>query len=153
MSTQPLVGYGGYTPEEMQVIVRRAHAERGKVLREMFAGLLAWRRKAADRAWLRVPKTLPATDTVEPKLAPESPKGGCRDIQHAISRPVHLSGQLARAWQLLKRGDAYWRRRAKRKQMDGSFARMTAPDGYRGQERDRVRHLRQAEEPLRYERD
>jgi hypothetical protein len=48
MSTQPLVGYGGYTPEEMQVIVRRAHAERAKALREMFAGLLAWRRKAAE---------------------------------------------------------------------------------------------------------
>jgi hypothetical protein len=30
------------------VIVRRAHAERAKALREMFAGLLAWRRKAAE---------------------------------------------------------------------------------------------------------
>jgi len=47
MSTQPLIGYGGYTPEELQVIVRRAHAERTKVVREMFAALFAWRRKAA----------------------------------------------------------------------------------------------------------
>ena len=29
--------------------MRRAHAERAKALREMFAGLLAWRRKAAER--------------------------------------------------------------------------------------------------------
>ena len=49
MSTQALVGYGGYTPEEMQAIVRRAHAERAKALRQMFADLLAWRRKAAER--------------------------------------------------------------------------------------------------------
>ena len=49
MSTQPLIGYGGYTPEELQVIVRRAHAERAKALREMFAALLAWRRRAAER--------------------------------------------------------------------------------------------------------
>ena len=49
MSTQPLIGYGGYTPEELQVIVRRAHAERAKALREMFAALLAWRRNAAER--------------------------------------------------------------------------------------------------------
>jgi len=48
MSTQPLVGYGGYTPEELQMIVRRAHAERAKALRQMFAGLLAWRQKAAE---------------------------------------------------------------------------------------------------------
>ena len=49
MSTHSLIGYGGYTPEELQVIVRRAHAERAKALREMFAALLAWRRKAAER--------------------------------------------------------------------------------------------------------
>jgi hypothetical protein len=49
MSTHSLIGYGGYTPEELQVIVRRAHAERAKALRQMFAGLLAWRRKAAER--------------------------------------------------------------------------------------------------------
>ena len=47
MSTQSLIGYGGYTPEELQVIVRRAHAERTKVVGEMFAALFAWRRKAA----------------------------------------------------------------------------------------------------------
>jgi hypothetical protein len=49
MSTQRLIGYGGHTPEELQAIVRRAHAERAKALRQMFAGLLAWRRKAAER--------------------------------------------------------------------------------------------------------
>jgi hypothetical protein len=49
MSTQPLIGYGGYTPEELQAIVRRAHAERAKVLREFVAALLAWRRKGAER--------------------------------------------------------------------------------------------------------
>ena len=49
MSTQALVGYGGYTPDELQVIVRRAHAERAKALRQMFAGLLAWRRNAVER--------------------------------------------------------------------------------------------------------
>ena len=49
MRTQALVGYGGYTPEEVHAIVRRAHAERAKALRQMFAGLLAWRRKAAER--------------------------------------------------------------------------------------------------------
>ena len=49
MSTQRLIGYGGYTPEELQAIMRRAHAERAKALRQMFADLLAWRRKAAER--------------------------------------------------------------------------------------------------------
>jgi hypothetical protein len=49
MSTQSLIGYGGYTPEELQMIVRRAHAERAKALRQMFAGLLAWRRNAVER--------------------------------------------------------------------------------------------------------
>jgi len=49
MSTHSLIGYGGYTPEELQVIVRRAHAERAKALRQMFAGLLAWRRNATER--------------------------------------------------------------------------------------------------------
>ena len=48
MSTQPLVGYGGYTPEELQAIVRRAHAERAKVVREMFAALFPRQRKAAE---------------------------------------------------------------------------------------------------------
>jgi hypothetical protein len=48
MSTQPLIGYGGYPPEELQVIVRRAHAERAEVMREMFAALFARRRKAAE---------------------------------------------------------------------------------------------------------
>lgn len=49
MSTQPRIGYGTYTPEELQVIVRRAHVERAKVVGEMFAALLAWRPKATER--------------------------------------------------------------------------------------------------------
>jgi hypothetical protein len=49
MRTQPLVGYGGYTPEEFQLIVRRAHVERAKFVGEVFASLLAWRPKAAER--------------------------------------------------------------------------------------------------------
>jgi len=49
MSTQSLIGYGGYTPEELQVIVRRAHVERAKALRQMLASLLAWRQRAAER--------------------------------------------------------------------------------------------------------
>jgi hypothetical protein len=48
MTTQPLVGYGGYTPEQYQMIVRRAHAERAEVLRQFFRSLLAWRGKVAQ---------------------------------------------------------------------------------------------------------
>jgi hypothetical protein len=49
MSTQPLIGYGGYTPEQLQRIVQRAHAERAKALREFFSALLAWRWNRAER--------------------------------------------------------------------------------------------------------
>ena len=49
MSTQPDNPYRGITPEELHVIIRRAHAERAKAMRQMFAALLAWRRKAAER--------------------------------------------------------------------------------------------------------
>jgi hypothetical protein len=49
MSTQPLVGYGGYTPEQYQRIIRRAHAERAKALHEFFSALLAWRWNRAER--------------------------------------------------------------------------------------------------------
>jgi hypothetical protein len=48
MSTQPLVGYGGYTAEQLQGIIRRAHAERAKALREFFSALLAWRWNGAQ---------------------------------------------------------------------------------------------------------
>lgn len=49
MSTQPDNPYRGITPEELHVIIRRAHAERAKAVRRIFAALLAWRRKAAER--------------------------------------------------------------------------------------------------------
>ena len=49
MSTQPLIGYGGYTHEELHAIIRRAHADRAEALRQMLAALLAWRRKAVER--------------------------------------------------------------------------------------------------------
>ena len=48
MSAQPLVGYGGYTSEQYQAIIRRAHAERAEVLRQFFLGLLTWRWKAVQ---------------------------------------------------------------------------------------------------------
>jgi hypothetical protein len=50
MSAETRIGYGAYTPEELHVIVRRAHIERAKALRQMFATLLARRRHAADAA-------------------------------------------------------------------------------------------------------
>ena len=49
MSTLPDNPYRNITPEELHVVIRRAHAERAKVLRQMFAALWAWRRKAAER--------------------------------------------------------------------------------------------------------
>ena len=33
------------SPEEMQAIIRRAHAERAEVLRDAVAALLAWRQR------------------------------------------------------------------------------------------------------------
>ena len=52
MKTQPhsLVGYGGYTPEEMHVIVRRAHAERAEALRELFAWLFTRHNTTAEQS-------------------------------------------------------------------------------------------------------
>ena len=47
MNTEPLAGYGGYTPDELHTIIRRAHEERAKAFRQMFASLFAWRHKAA----------------------------------------------------------------------------------------------------------
>ena len=49
MNTEPLAGYGGYTPDELHTIIRRAHEERAKTFRQMFAALFAWRQKAASR--------------------------------------------------------------------------------------------------------
>jgi hypothetical protein len=40
--------YRGLTPEELHVVIRRAHAERARALRAFFAGLFAWRKKAAE---------------------------------------------------------------------------------------------------------
>ena len=47
MNTEPLAGYGGYTPDELHAIIRRAHEERAKAFRQTFASLFAWRHKAA----------------------------------------------------------------------------------------------------------
>ena len=49
MNTEPLAGYGGYTPDELHTIIRRAHAERAEAFRQMFVSLFAWRQKAASR--------------------------------------------------------------------------------------------------------
>ena len=49
MNTEPLAGYGGYTPDELHALMRRAHEERARALRQMFASLFAWRHKAAPR--------------------------------------------------------------------------------------------------------
>ena len=49
MNTRPDNPYRGITPEELHVIIRRAHAERAEAIRQMFAALLTWRRKAAKR--------------------------------------------------------------------------------------------------------
>ena len=126
MSTQPLIGYGGYTPEELQAIMRRAHAERAKAMREMFAALLAWRRKAAGRRACspRRPEDrgLPLTTcrVATTRCRPTSePEGGCHDVQHThhIRHAVRLqpasprtgSASILKSW-----WEAYWTRRAKR---------------------------------------
>jgi hypothetical protein len=49
MNTEPLAGYGGYTPDELHTTIRRAHEERAKAFRQMFASLFAWRHQAAPR--------------------------------------------------------------------------------------------------------
>lgn len=56
MSTQDHSPYHGLTPEELHVIVRRAHAERAAVMRALFARLLEWRRHASDGPHPAVPK-------------------------------------------------------------------------------------------------
>ena len=43
-----LAGYGGYTPEELHVIVRRAHRERARATRELFTWLFSRRKAAAQ---------------------------------------------------------------------------------------------------------
>jgi hypothetical protein len=52
MITHPssLVGYGGYTAEQHQMIVRRAHMQRLQAMREFFTWLFARRKAAARRA-------------------------------------------------------------------------------------------------------
>jgi hypothetical protein len=42
--------YHGLSPEELQLAIQRAHAERAKAVRDLFAAILAWRRKASARA-------------------------------------------------------------------------------------------------------
>ena len=49
MSTRPDNPYRNITPEELHIVIRRAHAERAKALRQIFTNLKAWRRKAAER--------------------------------------------------------------------------------------------------------
>lgn len=43
MTTQQdtLIGYGGYTPEELHAIVRRAHRERARAMREFLTWVFA----------------------------------------------------------------------------------------------------------------
>ena len=49
MITHPRKAYQGISPEELQAVIRRAHAERAAALRELFAGLRAWRRKSVEQ--------------------------------------------------------------------------------------------------------
>jgi hypothetical protein len=44
-----LVGYGGYTAEEHQMIVRRAHMQRLQAMRDFFTWLFAPRKAAAQQ--------------------------------------------------------------------------------------------------------
>jgi hypothetical protein len=41
--------YWGIKPEELHEARRRAHEERAKVVRQLFAALVSWRREASDR--------------------------------------------------------------------------------------------------------
>jgi hypothetical protein len=52
MSTQPnsQVGYADYTPEEIHAIVRRAHAERAKALRELLSWLFTRHKATAEKS-------------------------------------------------------------------------------------------------------
>ena len=47
MSKEPLVGYGGLTPEAMHEIIGRAHRERKAALRQLFAWLFRQRTTGA----------------------------------------------------------------------------------------------------------
>lgn len=47
---QPLVGYSGYTPEELHAIVQRAHRERTQAIDAFFSRLFARRKAAAQVA-------------------------------------------------------------------------------------------------------
>ena len=49
--------YRDITPEELHEAMRRAHVERSKAIGELLAGLLAWRRRVADRAQAATLKT------------------------------------------------------------------------------------------------
>jgi hypothetical protein len=49
MTTWPDNPYRNITPEELHLVMRRAHIERAKAVRQFFATLLDWRRKAAER--------------------------------------------------------------------------------------------------------
>jgi hypothetical protein len=50
MNTQQhsLIGYGGYTPEELHTIVQRAHRERAQALREIFTWLFTRPKTTAE---------------------------------------------------------------------------------------------------------
>ncbi len=50
MTTQqhPNAGYGGFSPEELQLIVRRAHRQRTQALREFFVWLFTRSKTTAD---------------------------------------------------------------------------------------------------------
>jgi hypothetical protein len=51
MATQqnPLIGYGGYTPEDLHAIVQRAHRERTQAMREFFAWAFSRRKATAEQ--------------------------------------------------------------------------------------------------------
>lgn len=61
MSTLWQSPYHNITPEELRVVIRRAHVERAKAMREMFAALLAWTRKLAGRRHAADPALKTAT--------------------------------------------------------------------------------------------
>lgn len=48
MQQQSLIGYGGYTPEQLHAIVQRAHRERARAVGEFFSGLFKRRKSAAQ---------------------------------------------------------------------------------------------------------
>ena len=107
MSTQSLIGYGGYTPEQLQAIVRRAHGERARALRELSSALLAWRKTAAQHA---VPgaNPPPATDRPMPHSR-LTPNRTAQETDHAsththIHCPPNRTRDRQRAGAPLKAG-------------------------------------------------